>query len=749
MYSAKEVVSMAVGDNTDRSISTAQEEQSDSQSSVTQEHVDLSAVYEQQSKDSNLIAQAEEKTSAVYAEHHNDETAIMQNQDNLPAVVEEPDLAIRIPEEISDLHEEPDEDQTLIMQDQDNLPVSVEEPGPGPVSATVAPEEISDTAEEPMLTLPVKDDLSLFREDEDEEPTLTLPVWGNLSVAQEQQGVQQAVATESLNGTSVAKKEPSEGRVVITRTGDNFPAPFTPKPAPLKPPARYRSLFRILLLLLIVVFIFAAVRLDTTLRASDDQLLVQIGNQSPATVDLNQSFPVSPYLFGVNTFPEIGTRSLDQEHTGFMSYSPLVANGLQDAHIKLLRFPGGTWGEQHLLSYDQLNAFSTLLSQTGTEGMIQARLSGPVGHSGQYVSSLLNRATLAGDWVDYMNNPHSSFRTGPYAHSPYHPVKFWAVGDEPDHLINPDTGKPFTVAEYVNDFILFSTKMHLSDPTIQVFGPEISEFDGLGVGPTDANGQLWMEAFLKGVGNYEKAHPELKFHLLDGVSFHFYPFASAGKAPAALLSSPEEWNYLLPPLRQLIREDLGRDAPIAVTEINTSPTKTVYSRGMSALWWADTLGSMMNQGVENAAFFAAEGVDTPYPLFSSNGFHQTPMLRIMQLFANLQNNLIPVATQHDPISFYATQDDTHQTVSLLFVNKSAEVQRTQVSPINSFLGVSNWHSLDISLYSYSITVITLHSGGKAIANSYDAPANDNAAVDPLTFTVCGHKTDALANYIPC
>jgi hypothetical protein len=518
----------------------------------------------------------------------------------------------------------------------------------------------------------------------------------------------------------------------------------------LKPFVGYRRLFRIVSILLLILLIFLLVHVSTTiLSGADDQLLVRIGNQGTTIVDLRQGFPVSPYLFGANVFPEQNTSSVDQKYNGFMSYSPPVANGLQNAHIQLLRFPGGTWGEDHLLSYDQLNAFSALLSQTGAEGMIQTRLSGPVGHSGNQVASLVSRVNLADNWVDYMNNPQSSLRTGKNAHAPFHPIKFWTVGNEPDRLLNPDTGKPFTVAEYTNDFIQFSLQMHQNNPTIQVFGPEISQFYGVGTGPTDPNGQLWMESFLKGVGAYEKAHPELKFHLLDGVSFHLYPLTDSNQALAVLLNSSAEWTYLLQPLRQLIRQDLGRDAPIAVTEINTNPTKQVPSRGLAALWWADTLGTLMDQEVEYVAFFAAEGVDTPYPLFTTDGLQQTPMFRVMQLFSHLQHNLIPVAAERDPISIYATQDDTHQTVSLLFVNKSDMTQLAQVSAQNQFFGFSSCDNLDISLYRYSITLVTLHRGGGAEAYSFAVPTTDDATVNPLIYTVCGNKTDALANNIPC
>src|SRR5437588_462974 len=83
-------------------------------------------------------------------------------------------------------------------------------------------------------------------------------------------------------------------------------------------------------------------------------------------------------------------------------------------------------------------------------------------------------------------------------------------------------------------FIQYSLDMHQNNPTIKVFGPEISQFYGVGMGPSDADGQLWMEGFLKGVGEYEQAHHVI---LLDGVSFHRYPFNNASEVPSLLMSS--------------------------------------------------------------------------------------------------------------------------------------------------------------------------------------------------------------------
>lgn len=535
-------------------------------------------------------------------------------------------------------------------------------------------------------------------------------------------------------------------------------APLGWKEMAAKRPRRGRGRQRVALglmaTLLLAALIFAAVRVTAVASATDDQLTVQIGGQQAAQIDLRESFPISPYLLGVNVFPKDRSSSVDKPFSGFMSYDPPVVNGLVNAHVKLLRFPGGNWGESqaetgggpgHILSHSQMNFFSTLLTDVGADGMIQARLSSPIDGTGQ-LAPLAVRANEAGRWVDYMNNPKSPQRTGGNAHAPFHPVKFWSVGNEPDRLINPDTGKPFTVAEYVNAFILYSQDMHRNDPTIKVFGPEISQFFGAGAGPFDAQGQLWMEGFLKGVGAYEQAH---HVTLLDGVSFHRYQFTDARNIPAMLMSSTDEWNYLLPPLRQMIRQYLGRDVPIAVTELNTNPGGQVPTRGQAALWWADTLGALMNQQVEYVGFFSAEGVDTPYPLFTSNGLHETPMLRVMQMFSHLQPNLVPVDAQREPISLYATQDNISDTVSLLFINKSATPQLAHIGAQNQLFGASPWHSEDISIAGDSLVLVTLHRNGGADAYSYPVPTVNEPTTPPLTFTTCGDKTDPLANNIPC
>ena len=509
---------------------------------------------------------------------------------------------------------------------------------------------------------------------------------------------------------------------------------------------RRRRILGICGVLLLITIIFASVRLAAITTTTNDQLDVHIGSQQVITLDLRQGLPISPTILGANVSPRLGTTSLDNVN-GFMDYSPPLTAGLVDAHIKLLDFPGGNWGEDHYLSRDQLDAFATLLAQVHADGIVQTRLSGPINNNFLELTNLTTRVNVAANWVDFMNNPHSDQRIGKYAQAPFYPIKYWTVGNEPDKLINPATGRLYTVAEYVHDFIQYSIAMHHADPTIKVLGPELSEFYGPGAGPTDANGQLWMEGFLKGVGAYEKAH---NVTLLDGVSFHRFQFANATQTPYTFLSSTGEWNYLLPALNQLISQNLPGAVPIALTAINTSPPQQAApSRGLAALWWADTLGTLMNQLVSYVAFSSASSSVLPYPLFTATGQQPTSMFRVMELFAHLSRNLIPLEVERDPMSTYATQDDKHQTVSLLFVNKAATGQLVQFTSNKNLFGVGPWQNLNVNIPGYSIVVVTLHRNARAEAYSFSVPTANDPNIAPIIHTICGTQTDTTVNATIC
>src|SRR5579875_2951945 len=495
--------------------------------------------------------------------------------------------------------------------------------------------------------------------------------------------------------------------------------------APTAPPKwqTRRRKTRWKLLLLVAVLLIASVLVAADLYRSVTTLVVRVGGQQ-TQIDLNQSVSVSPYLLGSNVFPATGTISKDQSGKGFMSYNQSIVLGLRSAGIKLLRFPGGDWGEQHTLSTQQLDDFSGLLNRLGAQGIVQVPLSDPLDVT---PVPLQTRATRAALLVDYLNHSKSIQRMN--ANAPFHPIACWTIGNEPDLLINPDTQETYTVEQYTSAFIAYSLAMHEQDPSIKVFGPEISNYFA-----KDANGKPWMEEFLREISAYERTH-SLPFHLLDGVSFHYYPFGNTGESASALLNNPARLNNLLLQLRQYVRQQFGEDLPVAITEINTNSGTVLPSQRLAAAWWADTLGTLMSNQVEYVAFFSAEGVDAPYPLFTQKGLQQTAMLRVMQLFAGLQQNFVHGA--QGPVSLYATQNQGHTTVSILFINKTAESQQVHVAD-SSMLPISLWQQAELTIPPYGMAVLTLHRNGGDEVYSFSNQENTQQIVPDINHLVCGN-----------
>src|SRR5260370_6886649 len=105
-----------------------------------------------------------------------------------------------------------------------------------------------------------------------------------------------------------------------------------------RPRVKRHRILRLMSLILLIALLFALVRLIASVSATDDQLLVRIGDQGTATVDLRQGLPISPYLFGANVFPELYTSSADQS-SAFMTYSPPITTTFPTPRLNLLPIP--------------------------------------------------------------------------------------------------------------------------------------------------------------------------------------------------------------------------------------------------------------------------------------------------------------------------------------------------------------------------------------------------------------------------
>jgi hypothetical protein len=464
----------------------------------------------------------------------------------------------------------------------------------------------------------------------------------------------------------------------------------------------WRWWLRIALVVATIILAVGATRVAADYSALDNRLSVHVENQQTLSVDLGTGRARSPFVFGMNVFPAQGTRSADGAY-GFMAYDAASLDGMRGAGITMMRFPGGSWGEQHTPSYEQINAFLALAQQTHAEPLMQVRLTGG---SPQQAAAL----------VSYCNNPHNPIRQQLYPHAPFVPVHYWVIGNEPDLI-----GSGYTVASYVKDFIAIATAMKSVDPVIQILGPEVSQYNGPDSAPRDATGTPWLEGFLRGVTAYEHAN---NAHLLDGVSIHSYPFGTSVVSNDLLLASSSEWRYALPALKDEIHAITGTALPIAITEINTGALGGATASPLATgLWWADTLGILLEEHVQYVDYFAARGLEHPYSALTASG-DATPVYRALQLYTHMAPQVIALGGDAGPTSVYAATNAARDTLTLMIVNKSASEVTIAVDPDRVWSG---WDSRHIQVPAYALACLVMHRGSAGQLYLYAPSAADLAA----------------------
>lgn len=275
--------------------------------------------------------------------------------------------------------------------------------------------------------------------------------------------------------------------------------------------------------------------------------------------------PISPLVYGTNYGPSI-------------SFPPELEPQVEAAGLKTFTFPGGNWGDENDVTTDQIDGFVTYCKKLGAEPRIVIRLKD-------------GTAAAAADMVKYANV------TMGYG------VKYWGVGNETDlYEANGLTG--YTVDQYNTDYRSFALAMKAVDPKIKLIGPDVSQF---AANASDSYMQArvaWLSSFLKADGD-----------LVDMVSVHRYPLpVDAQTSPTAddLRVGGREWDQSIPALRALIKQQTGKDLPVAVTEINSSWAINAGTDGsmdshMNAIWFADVLGTLINQKVDMVDQFALAG----------------------------------------------------------------------------------------------------------------------------------------------
>jgi len=343
--------------------------------------------------------------------------------------------------------------------------------------------------------------------------------------------------------------------------------------------------------------------------------------------------PISPYLYGTNYGPM---------HAVTLDLLPQA----ESAGFTTLRFPGGAWtdtADMQTFQIDQLMAFSKQVNAMPT---ISVRLLG-------------GEPETAAELVRYTNLKKK------------YGVTYWSIGNEPNiFTLLKQADYEYTPDHLNKEWRAIAVAMKAVDPTIKLMGPELSQWnESYETTPKDPTQKDWMTEFLKANGD-----------LLDVVTVHRYPMHSPTHGPVTvqqLRENTRKWVSEVEYLRKLIREIVGRDLPIAITEVNSDPSNAQLAEASpdsfyNAIWYADVLGQAMNADVFMINQWVLSQRSTGLGLFK--GSEIRPSYYVFPLYKNFGSEQVYAASGVTDVDIFAAKR-ADGTLTLIVINLSDVEQR--------------------------------------------------------------------------
>ncbi|UYN89057.1 MAG: hypothetical protein KIT08_08145 [Anaerolineales bacterium] len=337
---------------------------------------------------------------------------------------------------------------------------------------------------------------------------------------------------------------------------------------------------------------------------------------------------VSPLVYGTNYGPWL--------------FVPLqMQPAAEAANLSVVRYPGGNWGDRNDMDEWNLDQYVALTRQFGAEPYIHVRL-------------LNGTAERAAEHVRMLNSEKG------------YNIRFWSIGNEPNLF-----GDGYETDQFVREWREWAEAMRAVDPSIILIGPEINQFYENPTQPHQLELERWMIEFLQANGD-----------MVDVVSIHRYPFPTSQLAgppsPDELRHASAEWDLKIPYLRELIREHAGRDIPVAVTEANSSWAAssggdTTMDSHLNAIWWGDSLGRMIRNGVYMVNQFAIAG---NFGLMTN--YEVRPIYSVYLMYKEFGQELVYASSDEDLVSVFASVREDG-ALAVMVINLAAEARQVPLT----------------------------------------------------------------------
>jgi hypothetical protein len=358
------------------------------------------------------------------------------------------------------------------------------------------------------------------------------------------------------------------------------------------------------------------------------------------THDLGQ---INKFTLGANygAFSEIGAGNIDS---------------VKNSGISFLRWPGGHWGDQNTVRPNQVDNYILVARNIiNAEPSITVRLLG-------------GSPDQAAQLVRYVNIDKK------------YGVKYWSIGNEPDLFVTQD--QTWTPEYFAKRWREFALAMKAVDPSIQLYGPDISDY--VGDPQLDPREFVYVQSVKQSFTKRDFLTEFLKVNadLVNIVTIHRYPFPLKPTDGLAswdqLRDNTPQWDRILPNLHQLIKDTTGKDYPVGVMEFNSNASDaagmdTSPDSFYNALWLADILGRMIRHQPDMLAYWLLKNSRAGHGLMDS--FNVRPTYYVYQIYKRFGNHLLDANSDTKYVSvFAAKQDDGSVTVIVVNLNDN-DVQK--------------------------------------------------------------------------
>lgn len=334
---------------------------------------------------------------------------------------------------------------------------------------------------------------------------------------------------------------------------------------------------------------------------------------------------------------------------------PKLERLLRDLPCGLLRYPGGEMADNYHWKTHKLDdnahwpkregpdttdtdEFMPWCRRIGAEPIFVVNL-----ESAARAGTPEAGAREAAEWVAHCNREKN------------YQVRYWEIGNE---TYLPGTYHPMTARQYGKNFALYARAMKKVDPTIQLGA--VGVFSATGVSRNEEQStDPWWPTVVEEAGNLIDFVVVHKYHRED--DYQSYRWKRLDVA------SP------LVELKAYLKNKLGRDIPVALTEWN-SWKSLPFSPMEHALLVAEMTGDYLETGVEMANFWPLRlsGSSSAFrALVEKETNEPRPPYFVLNLFASgVERNVVETATSTPQVYALATASDDGRRMAIFLVNKS-------------------------------------------------------------------------------